>query len=108
MLLCAFGVVAIVILQAPPQLSYLPILQVRKLNPVEVEEVGQGRIGGIVAPGSGLNQGSQAPEPAVWIALPFFCLRHCPKECSDLSSSGISVPMEFVIKIWYSKSVLRK
>lgn len=34
----------------------------RKLNLEEVEEVGQGRTGGIVAPGSGLNPGSQAPD----------------------------------------------
>lgn len=94
--------------QSPLQLSYWPIVQVRKLNLVEVEEVGQGRIDGIVAPGSGLNSGSQAPEPAIWIAVPFSCLRHCPKECSDLSSFGILVPMGFVIKIWYSKSILIK
>lgn len=67
------------------------MLQGRKLSQVEVDKVDQGRQGGMGGLGSDSNPGRLSPQSL---------LRLCLKGYSVLSSSGASLPVEFVIKIW--------
>lgn len=103
----SLGVVAFLILQATGQnhleLSlFLPVAQVGKLRQGAVEAVGQGRGGGMVAPGSGLR--TRAGGPRACGLSPAFAL----KEVSDLSASGAPRPTGFGIEILSSKSVREK